>query len=74
MAVVGCTAPWNSTERPRTTIVSAGSLPRNVNRPHRSACSTDSRRKPDGSLGADPTSFTNAETGTLFLREGDVFR
>src|SRR5262245_19539261 len=59
----GGTAPSNSTDRPRTTIVSAGSLPRNVKRPHRSACSTDSSRKPDGSLGVAPTSFTNADTG-----------
>src|SRR5262245_59114712 len=59
----GGTAPANCTDRPCTTIVSAGSLPRNVNRPHRSACSTDSSRKPDGSSGAEPTSFTNADTG-----------
>src|SRR5262245_2430184 len=59
----GGTAPSNSTDRPRTTIVSAGSLPRNVNRPHRSPCSTDSSRNPDGSLGVEPTSFTNADTG-----------
>ena len=39
--------------------VSAGSRPRNENRPQRSACSTDSSRKPSRS----PTSFTNAETG-----------
>ena len=33
--------------------------PRNEKRPHRSACSTDSSRKPSRS----PTSFTNAESG-----------
>ena len=37
---------------PRTTSVSAGSRPRNENRPHRSACSTDSSRKPGGSSSA----------------------
>ena len=41
--------PSNSTARPRATSVSAGSRPRNENRPHRSACSTDSRRNPGGS-------------------------
>ena len=53
----------NSTRGPRATSVSAGSRPRNENRPHRSACSTDSSRKADGSVSAAPASFTNAETG-----------
>ena len=55
--------PSNSTARPRATSVSAGSRPRNENRPQRSACSTDSSRKPGGSCSPAPTSFTNAETG-----------
>ena len=44
---------------PRVTNVRAGSRPRNENRPQRSACSTDSSRKPSRS----PTSFTNADSG-----------
>ena len=43
--------------------VSAGSRPRNENRPQRSACSTDSSRKPGGRRRPAPTSFTNADTG-----------
>src|SRR4051812_10582630 len=55
--------PSNSTDRPRATRVSAGSRPRNEKRPHRSACSTDSRRNAGGSASPPPASFTNADTG-----------
>src|SRR6478736_2841391 len=55
--------PSNSTDRPRATKVSAGSRPRNEKRPHRSACSTDSRRNAGGSASPAPASFTNADTG-----------
>src|SRR3954464_2950867 len=55
--------PSNSTWEPRAISVSAGSRPRNEKRPHRSACSTDSRRNAGGSVSPAPASFTNAETG-----------
>ena len=55
----GGAPPNHSMLRPRATNVRAGSRPRNENRPHRSACSTDSSRKPSRS----PTSFTNADSG-----------
>src|SRR5437588_5143118 len=43
----------------RATIVAAGRLPMNENRPHRPPWSTDSSRKP----GSSPTTRRNAETG-----------
>jgi hypothetical protein len=55
----GGVPPNHSILLPRATNVRAGSRPMNENRPHRSACSTDSSRKPSRS----PTNFMKADNG-----------
>ena len=54
----GAADPLDVAARARRTCA-PGSRPRNEKRPQRSACSTDSSRKPSRS----PTSFTNADSG-----------
>ena len=54
--------------RPRTTSVSAGSRPRNENRPQRSACSTDSSRNPADRLAA-PDELHERRDGRLEVGE-----
>src|ERR1019366_4038168 len=46
---------------PRATMVAVGRRPTKDHRPHRSACSTDSRRNP----GSSPTTRTNPATGVV---------
>ncbi len=50
-----------SRRRPRATMVAVGRRPMNDQRPQRSPCSTDSRRKP----GSSPTTRAKAATGVV---------